>query len=108
METPQGEGKLLTTGGHCPANAPRVDSSESVPVEKQSLQRLNVVEAEGKHGNGAVRFQQEQSDTPQHTPEIRVTIHNESWWKSFMEIGNEMVVSKPGRLVETLQGIKLT
>ncbi len=44
-------------------------------------------------------FVQEQSPrhSPQHSSEVVVSLMDKELWKSFHEIGNEMIVTKPGR-----------
>lgn len=70
------------------------------PVEYQSTQRLlDDVRAELSRGVGKRSSQHEQDEISQPIVEMKAVIQNKALWKSFMRIGNEMIVTKPGRSV---------
>ncbi len=86
------------------------------PVEYQTTQKLLDIRAErikteGRREPGAQ--QEEEADkqggpscsahavpVPLHWMEIRITVQNKHLWNSFSKIGNEMIVTKPGRSVK--------
>ena len=71
------------------------------PTEYQSTQKLlddaRADNCGGAGGTGKMSAQQEEDGTPLSRVRMKVFIQNKSLWKSFMKIGNEMIVTKPGR-----------
>ena len=77
------------------------------PVEYQSTQKLlSDIRAERSKGDGRRVLQQDKADSnevPLKVLEVKASIQNKTLWKSFVKLGNEMIVTKPGRSVSRLQ-----
>ena len=52
--------------------------------------------------SGKVQFTQKMSSPCLMFGEVCITVHNQDLWTSFSDIGNEMIVTRPGRLVKLL------
>lgn len=75
-------------------------SKLSRPVEYHHSTEMLVEDARTERTGSGCRMSSQQEKkvtTPAPTVEIRAIIQNKALWKSFMKIGNEMIVTKPGR-----------
>ena len=76
--------------------------SETTIDSAYGSEEIQATARTGSHGGdtaGNPVTAEEEAEEPIYTGDITVHLQNKSLWKSFRKIGNEMIVTKPGRLV---------